>query len=90
MLLFNEMDQKYKIKIFNKYAKYPSISEFDNKFFQKKAKIYVGKNFSPKVKQNDSLYDELKYFFYCANKNIKPITDINFAGKILNTLKKTN
>ncbi len=88
MLLFNEMESDNKIKIFNKYAQYPKISYFDNKFFNRKAKIYLGKNFSPKVKQNDSLYDEINYFFNCIKKNKKPITDISFALKILKTLKK--
>ena len=88
MLLFNEMESSNKIKIFNKYARYPKISYFDNKFFNKKAKIYFGKNFSPKVKQNDSLTDEIKYFFNCVKKNTKPITDIYFALKILKILKK--
>ena len=88
MLLFNEMETDNKIKIFNKFAQYPNISYFDNKFFNRKAKIYLGKNFSPKIKQNDSLYDEINYFFNCIEKNKKPITDISFALKILKTLKK--
>jgi len=87
MLLFNEMSQVNKIKIFNKYATYPKISDFDNKFFDKKAKIYEGKCFTPKIKQNDSLKDELNYFFNCIKKNSKPFTDINFAKQILKTLK---
>ena len=90
MLLFNEMESGNKIKIFNKYARYPKISYFDNKFFNKKAKIYFGKNFSPKVKQNDSLADEIKYFFDCVKKKYKPITDIYFALKILKILNKIN
>ena len=87
MLLFDEMNLEHKIKIFNKYATYPKISDFDNKFFDKKAKIYEGKSFSLKIKQNDSLRDELKYFFNCVKKNKKPITDINFATQILKCLK---
>ena len=42
------------IRIYNKYAKYPKISEFNNKFFNKKAKIYLGKNYSPKISENDN------------------------------------
>ena len=90
MLLFNEMLNDNKIKIYNKYAKYPKISEFDNNFFNKKAKIYLGKNYSPKIIQNDSLLDELKYFFKCVKRNTKPITDINFASKILKALSKVS
>ena len=90
MLLFDEMESINKIKIFNKYAQYPKISHFDNNFFNKKAKIYVGKNFSPQIKQNDSLQDEMKYFFNCIKTKKKPITDLAFATKILRTLKKIN
>ena len=90
MLLFNEMLNNSKIKIYNKYAKYPKISEFDNKFFNKKAKIYLGKNYSPKITQNDSLLDEFKYFFKCVKRNSKPITNIDFASKILKVLNKVS
>ena len=90
MLLFNEMENENKIKIFNKYAQYPKMSYFDNKFFNKKAKIYLGKNSSPRVKQNDSLKDEIKYFFNCISNNIQPKTNIQFALKILKVLKKIN
>ena len=90
MLLFNEMLSDNKIKIYNKYAKYPKISEFDNKFFNKNAKIYLGKNYSPKISENDSLLDEIKYFFKCAKRNTKPVTDIDFATKILKILNKVS
>ena len=90
MLLFDEMKDKDKIKIYNKYAKYPKMSYFDSKFFNTKAKIYHGKNYSPKLKSNDPLKDELRHFFKCAKIKKKPITDINFAKKILKTLKKIN
>ena len=90
MLLFNEMLTNNKIKIYNKYAKYPKISEFDNNFFNKKAKIYLGKNYSPKITQNDSLLDEIKYFFKCIKKNNKPIANIDFASKILKILSKVS
>ena len=90
MLLFNEMENENKIKIFNKYAQYPKISYFDNKFFNKKAKIYLGRNSTPRVRQNDSLTDEIKYFFNCIKNNTKPKTDIRFASKILKVLKRIN
>ena len=87
MLLFDEIRTIDKIKIFNKYASYPKISDFDNKFFDQKAKIYEGKSFVPKIIQNDTLKDELNYFFNCIKKKQKPITDINFATQILKSLK---
>ena len=88
MLLFDEMKKKNKIMIYNKYAEYPKISEFNNKFFRQKAKIYFGKNYSPKIKSNNPLLDELKYFFRCIKRNKKPFTNIDFAKKILNVLDK--
>ena len=68
MLLFDEMKSENKVTIYNKYVSYPDISEFDNNFFNKKAKIYYGKNYSPKIKHNNPLNDELKYFFKCIEK----------------------
>ena len=86
MLLFNEMDPLNKIKIYNKYAEYPKISQFDSSYFSQKAKIYEGKNIIPKVKLNDPLKDELIHFFQCIKKNKKPISDIKFAKKVLKSL----
>ena len=88
MLLFDEMKSDNKIVVYNKYAEYPKISEFDDKFFSQKAKIYYGKNFAPKIKQNNPLFDELIYFFKCVKNKKNPITDINFAKKILISLDK--
>ena len=88
MLLFDEMKSDNKIVVYNKYAEYPKISEFDNKFFSQKAKIYYGKNFAPKIKQNNPLFDELIHFFKCVRNKKNPITDINFAKKILISLDK--
>ena len=88
MLLFDEMKKKNKITIFNKYAQYPKISDFDNKFFNQKAKIHHGKNYSPKIFDNNPLLDELKYFFKCVKNNNKPITNIKFAKEILKILQK--
>ena len=68
MLLFDEMKANKKIKIFNKYAKYPKLNKLKNKFFFKGAQIFEGSNYEPKIKENDPLYDEIKYFLN--NKNI--------------------
>ena len=88
MLLFDEMKSDNKIVVYNKYARYPKISEFDDKFFSQKAKIYYGKNFAPKIKQNNPLFDELIHFFKCVKNKKNPITDIDFAKKILTSLDK--
>ncbi len=88
MLLYDEMINEKKIKIFNKYAKYPQIDEFETSFFKKKAKIYEGKNFSPKIKEKEPLMNEIKYFLNCAKNKKQPITNLNFAMKIIEILKR--
>ena len=39
MLLFDEMRQTEKIRIFNKYAEYPKIESLKDNFFLKKQKF---------------------------------------------------
>ncbi len=85
MLLFDEMKHVNKIKIFNKYAQYPKINKLKNNFFFKRAKIYEGNNFEPKIKDNDSLFDEIRYFISNKNKNI---IDFKFGFNVLNILDK--
>ena len=75
------------IKIYNKYAEYPKVHEFDKKFFRSKALIYEGKNFSPKVKLKSPLECEIRHFLKCTNNKIIPKTDFNFAFKIMKFLK---
>ena len=86
MLLFDEMLEKNKIKIFNKYASYPKIEMMKNNFFNRKIKIYEGKNYSPKIKSNDPLYDEIKNFLQFKNYVVKK-TNLKFATEILKLLK---
>ena len=89
MLLFDEMNNSEKIKIFNKFAEYPKLKNLKNNFFTKKAKIYEGKNFSPKIKDNDTLFDEINSFLK-QNKKEKKYTDIKFARYILKILSRIN
>lgn len=86
MLLFDEMLEKNKIKIFNKYASYPKIEMLKNYFFERKIKIYQGKNYSPKIQSNDSLYDEIKNFLQFKDKIVRKV-NINFAKEILKILE---
>ncbi len=86
MLSFDEMDLVNPIRIYNKYAKYPKIHEFNKKFFEAKALIYLGKNFSPKIKSSQSLLNEIKYFLKLKKKD-RPITDFLFSLKILKFLE---
>ena len=84
MLLFNEMDLNDPIKIYNQYAKYPKIEQFKKKFFEGKAHVYNGKNYSVKVNSKPALNNELKKFF----SSNKIETDFNLANKILKFLKR--
>ena len=88
MLLYNELLQDKKIKIFNKYAHYPKIDKFKDSFFKKKAKIYEGNNFSPKINDNEPLLNEIKYFLTCVKRNKKPLTDLSFGKKIVEILER--
>jgi len=84
MLLFDEMNTENPIKIYNQYAKYPRIEQFNKKFFERKALVYSGKNYSVKVKSTPALNDELKHFF-----NAKKVeTNFKLAYKILKFLKR--
>tara|TARA_B100000902_G_scaffold394571_1_gene451173 strand:- start:467 stop:1432 length:966 start_codon:yes stop_codon:yes gene_type:complete len=83
MLLYNEMDFINPIKIYNQYAKYPTMDFFDKKFINSKALIYKGNNKSIKIKSNNPLSEEIKYFL----NSKKNYTDISFSKKILKFLK---
>ena len=92
MLLFDEMLNKDKIRIFNKYADYPKTELLKNNFFNRKIKIHVGKNISPKIIDNDSLYDEMKFFINSNEKTINKKKYFNIkAGKyVLKILSNLN
>ena len=95
MLLFDEMLNKDKIKIYNKYADYPKTELLKNNFFNRKIKIHIGKNISPKIKNNDSLFDEMKFYTNSNKKKIYKNKYLNInAGKsilkILSNLNKKN
>ena len=85
MLLFDEMEVNNKIKIFNKYAKYPNLSNLKNKYFFKSAKIFEGSSYQPKISENDPLYDEISYFL--KNKSVNK-TYLDTGYKVLKLLKK--
>lgn len=90
MLVFNEMDTKNSILIYNQYAKYPKIHKLNKLIFSSKPKIYKGDFKSVKVKNNDPVKDELKHFFNCIKYKKTPITNLFFAKKIITLLSKFN
>ena len=81
MLLFDELNKKSPIKIYNKYAEYPKLKPFKNDFFSTKANIYKGKTISPTIKYRPSMELELEHFCQCLIKNKKP-TQILIMAKI--------
>ena len=87
MLIFDELEEINKIKIYNKYAYYPKVNYF-KKILTEKARIYRGNSENINIKSNDSLINELKYFFNCVDAKIIPITNLNFSQKVLSVFKK--
>lgn len=88
MLLYNEIDFKNPIKIYNKYASYPSLGKFSKKFFTQKANIYYGSTISPKVKSNSPLENEMREFLKCCKGKKTPKTSAEISLKILKILEK--
>ena len=88
MLLYNEIDFKNPIKIYNKYASYPNVGKFSKKFFTQKANIYYGSTISPKVKSNSPLENEMREFLKCCKGKKTPKTSAEISLKILNILEK--
>ena len=87
MLQFDEMDQKNKIKIYDKYAEYPNISKFAKNFFTPKANIYLGKTYTPKIKFKSPMVSELEHLFDCILNKKKPITSGEYALKVMKILE---
>ena len=84
MLIYDEMNLKEPLKIFNQYANYPKLDFFDKKFLNFKAYIYKGKSKIIHVNAKSPLENELRHFF----TNKKPLTNLNFAEIILKILKR--
>ena len=89
MLLFDELDFKNPIKIYNKYAEYPKIKNFKKGFFTQKANIFLGSTLKPKIKSISPLKNEMLEFIKCINHKKKPIS-LTKSINILKTLEKLN
>lgn len=90
MLLFNELDFKDPIKIYNQYAVYPKIYEFKKNFFTQKANIYFGSTLTPKIKSNSPLENEMREFVKCITNKKKPFTSTKLSISVMKTLEKLN
>lgn len=86
MLIFDEMENKYKLKIYNNYAYYPDILKFKNNYISKKARVYKGKTKNIFVKETDTLKNELNHFIKKCESKTRPITDGAFCLNILRVL----
>ena len=83
MLLFDEMETKNKLRIFNKYALYPKITKFKDNYLSNVARIYLGKTKNINVNESDSLKRELIHFEKKAKLKSEPDTNGKFCLEIL-------
>jgi predicted dehydrogenase len=93
MLLFDEMNRKKPVKIYNKYANYPDISTRKKNFFSPRANIHIGKTIVPKIKLSSPLANEMVHFLNCILNNRQPLTDGNHAflvSKLLERIEKNS
>lgn len=86
MLVFDEMEKSNKLKIFNKYASYPPLIKFKKDYTSSSARIYLGKTKNIKVKENDTLKNELMHFEKKCYKDQEPLTNGRFCLDVLKTI----
>ena len=82
MLLYDEMNMKEPIKIYNNYVSFPKIDKFTKYYFNQSKYIFKGSSRFIKLKDKKPLNEEIKRFV----KNKKVLTDINFSEKVIKTL----
>ena len=85
MLLFDEMNLKEPIKIYNNYVSFPKIKNFSKLYFNQSKYIFRGKSKSIRLSIQKPLNVEIKEFI----KSKKNLTDLKFSKKIIKILKKT-
>ena len=83
MLLFDEMETKNKLRIFNKYALYPKITKFKDNYLSNMARIYLGKTKNINVNESDTLKRELIHFEKKCYKKLQKLTNGDFCLAIL-------
>lgn len=87
MLLFDEMNIRQPIKIYNNYVSFPKIDKFSKNYFNHSKYIFKGKSKSIKLKETKPLNNEINEFI----KSKTNITNIKFSRniiKILQSIKK--
>ena len=84
MLIFDEMNEKKPIQIYNNYVSFPKIDKFSRSYFKKTHYIFKGKSLTKKFNLKPSLNEQIKIFL----NNKKIITNINFSENIIKTLSR--
>jgi len=69
MLLFDEMNVKEPIKIYDNYVSFPKIDKFSKNYFNQSKYVFKGKSISIKLKDTKPLNNEIKEFIK-SKKNI--------------------
>ena len=62
MLLFDEMNDKEPIKIYNNYVSFPKIDKFSKNYFNQSKYIFKGSSKSIRLKDMKPLDNEIKEF----------------------------
>ena len=83
MLIFDEMNSKQPLKIYNNYVSFPKIKKFTKYYFNHSKYIFKGKSNSIKLKETKPLNNEILEFL----GNKKNVTDINFSENIIKIIK---
>ena len=83
MLLFDEMNVKEPIKIYDNYVSFPKIDKFSKNYFNQSKYVFKGKSISIKLKDTKPLNNEINEFI----KSKKNITNIHFSKNIIKILK---
>ena len=86
MLVFDEMNSKQPLKIYNNYVSFPKIKKFTKYYFNHSKYIFKGKSNSIKLKETKPLNNEILEFLHDKNN----ITDINFSENIIKVIKDIN
>ena len=86
MLVFDEMNSKQPLKIYDNYVSFPKIKKFTKYYFNHSKYIFKGKSNSIKLKETKPLNNEILEFLHDKNN----ITDINFSENIIKVIKDIN
>tara|TARA_B100000579_G_C22761004_1_gene818939 strand:- start:355 stop:1323 length:969 start_codon:yes stop_codon:yes gene_type:complete len=84
MLLYDEMNVKNPIQIYNNYVSFPKIDKFTKNYFNHSKYIFKGSSTGIKLSDKRPLNEEIKEFI----KKNNTITDIDFSQKVIQTISK--